>query len=88
MILTLFASEFSPEARILLVGVQTHTGEFHFWKGWEGFLEYFLGTDDKIVVGFNILKFDISPIPSDQQITQQPDIQVLIKNLEFIAHYK
>jgi len=59
MILNIFTSGFSPEADLLLVGVRTHTGECKLWRDSEGFLDYFLKTDDKIVIGFNILKFDI-----------------------------
>jgi len=57
MILDVFSDGFTPDSRLLLIGVRTHTGEFRSWKGVEEFLDYFLGTDDKIIVGFNLLKF-------------------------------
>ena len=59
MILTIFTGSFSPDAELFLIGVRTHTGEYKFWTDMENFLDYFLKTDDKIVVGFNLLKFDI-----------------------------
>jgi len=59
MILNIFTTGYSPDSELLFIGVRTHTGEVKFWEKEEGFIEYFLGTDDKIVIGFNILKFDI-----------------------------
>lgn len=59
MILNIFTSGYSPEADILLIAVRTHTGEFRCWTSLDEFLKYFLSTDDKIVIGFNILKWDI-----------------------------
>lgn len=59
MILSIFTTGFSPESGLLFIAVRSHTGEIRAFKGIEEFIEYFLKTDDKIVVGFNILKFDI-----------------------------
>lgn len=59
MILHVLTSGYSADSQLILIGVRTHTNEHKFWNTVEGFLDYFLSTDDKIVVGFNILKFDI-----------------------------
>jgi len=59
MIVNVFATGYAPKDRLLLVGVRTHTGEFKFFSGVKEFVDYFIGTDDKIVIGFNILKWDI-----------------------------
>lgn len=59
MIVNIFTTGFSPDSSLLFIGVRTHTGEFKSWEKPEEFIEYFLSTDDKIVIGFNILKFDI-----------------------------
>ncbi len=59
MMLDVFSDGYSHESRLVMVGVRTHTGEFRHWEELEGFLEYFMRTDDKIVVGFNILKWGL-----------------------------
>lgn len=59
MILNVFTSGYAPDSRLLVVGVRSHTEELKFFDSLEGFVDYFLGTDDKIVIGFNILKWDV-----------------------------
>lgn len=59
MIITLFTDGYMPDAPLQFIGVRTHTGEHRFFSTPEEFADYFLGTDDKIVIGFNILKFDL-----------------------------
>jgi len=67
MILSVQTDGFSSEAKILGIGVKG-PGFSHIWKSWQfaneremltNFIDYFLKTQDKIVIGFNILKLDI-----------------------------
>ncbi len=67
MILSIKTDGFSHDSRLLSIGVKTHNS-VKFWHIWdfeseerllENFIEYFTGVDDKIVNGFNLLKFDI-----------------------------
>lgn len=67
MILSVQTDGFSSEARILAIGVK-RPGFSHLWKSWEfasekemlsDFISYFLKTQDKIVIGFNLLKLDV-----------------------------
>jgi DNA polymerase elongation subunit (family B) len=68
MILNIETTGFSHDADLFLIGVRTRTNEIKIWKRWDfpseesmlkNFLSYFLGVDDKIVIGFNILKFEL-----------------------------
>ncbi len=67
MILSVQTSGFSHDAKILAIGVK-RPGVLRIWKSWEfrtekemleDFVKYFLGTQDKIVIGFNLLKLDV-----------------------------
>lgn len=67
MIIVAKADKYTHDATILSIGLRT-PGTTRVWKLWEfpdegemisDFMRYFLSIDDKIVVGFNILKFDI-----------------------------
>ena len=59
MILTILTSDYTATADLRLIAVRTHTGDHKFFTSLDEFITYFLGTDDKIVIGFNILKFDL-----------------------------
>jgi predicted PolB exonuclease-like 3'-5' exonuclease len=67
MILSVQTEGFSSDAKILAIGVK-RPGVLRIWKSWEfpseremlaDFVKYFLGTQDKIVIGFNNLKLDM-----------------------------
>jgi hypothetical protein len=67
MILSVQTEGFSSDAKILAIGAKRQTF-VRIWKSWEfeneremisDFIRYFLKTDDKIVIGFNLLKLDI-----------------------------
>lgn len=67
MILGVQSNKFSQDANILAIGIKTHS-DYKIWKRWEypsekemlsDFITYFLSTDDKIIIGFNVMKFDI-----------------------------
>lgn len=68
MIFSLFAKGFDPDSEICSIGVKTLSGENKIWSVENypdekaiisAFVDYFLKTADKIIVGFNILKFEI-----------------------------
>ena len=67
MILSILTSGFSHDSEILAVGVKVFGGA-KIWKRYEfpsedrmisEFIDYFTGIDDKIVIGFNVMKFDL-----------------------------
>ncbi len=70
MILSIQTSGFLPDSYIYMIGMKT-LKDFKIWGVWnfsseknmlEDFIEYFTSTDDKIIIGFNILKFEIPMI--------------------------
>ena len=67
MIISILAEDFSEDSEIFLIGVRG-ISTIKIWKLWDfenesimlkDFIEYFTGIDDKIIIGYNILKFDI-----------------------------
>ncbi|MFH1294415.1 MAG: hypothetical protein ABIH90_00550 [Candidatus Aenigmatarchaeota archaeon] len=68
MILSIDTDGFSPNSNLLVIGLRT-PNEVKLWKRWDyadertmvsDFVDYFLGIEgDKIIIGFNLLKFDI-----------------------------
>ncbi|RLJ06603.1 MAG: hypothetical protein DRP16_04970 [Candidatus Aenigmatarchaeota archaeon] len=67
MILTVQTDRFSENAKILAIGIKTYSS-IKTWNNWEyaseeemlsNFINYFLSKDDKIIIGFNVMKFDI-----------------------------
>ena len=67
MILSIDADSYSYDAKIIAIGLKTQKSE-KVWKSWEfgseedmltDFIRHFLSIDDKIVIGFNVLKFDL-----------------------------
>lgn len=67
MILSVQTSGFSHDSKILAIGLK-RAGFLRIWKSWEfpsememlqDFVKHFLGTQDKIVIGFNNLKLDM-----------------------------
>lgn len=68
MIFSLFTKGFDPDSEICSIAIKTLSGENKIWSAENypdekalisAFVDYFLKTADKIIVGFNILKFEI-----------------------------
>lgn len=67
MIISILAKDYSENSEVFLIGVRG-ISTTKIWKLWDfenesemlkDFIEYFTGIDDKIIIGYNILKFDI-----------------------------
>jgi len=67
MILSIKTTGFSHDSSLISIGIKT-ASSVKFWNIWDfgneseligDFIKYFTDIDDKIVIGFNILKFDI-----------------------------
>ena len=67
MILAVQTDGFSHDSKVLSIGIKT-PNQTRFWNIWEyssekqlieNFINYFTSVDDKIIIGFNVLKFDI-----------------------------
>ena len=70
MIVSIIAKSFNVDSEILLIGVRG-ISTTKIWKLWDfenetemlkDFVNYFLKIDDKIIIGYNILKFDIAKL--------------------------
>lgn len=68
MIISIDTDGFSPDSGLIVIGLRTPS-EVRLWKRWafqdekamlSDFIKHFLSvTDDKIIIGFNLLKFDL-----------------------------
>ena len=68
LVLTLLSDSFAPDSKILSISLRKDTGKTMSFSLWnyssqeemlKAFLTYFLAENDKILTGFNILKFDL-----------------------------
>ena len=81
MILSIEASGFTHDAEIYAIGLKTPRVE-KTWKRWEykseedmlrDFAKYFVTIDDKIVIGFNVVKFELMLMMTKMKAAGMPE---------------